>query len=69
MLIKELIEKLKKCNPEMPVRIECWQDCKPTGVFKVSSQDGQPDRIYIADAMHYFDDDENEVGYTYKEVL
>lgn len=66
MLTEELVEKLKKCDPKIPVRIECWQDSTPRGVFKVSSA-GNPDFLVIADQMAHYEDDD-EIEYIIKEV-
>jgi len=67
MIVEDLIAKLKKCDPKAPIRLECWQDSRPRGAFKVSCPDGI-DKIVIADDMAYYEDDIEEVGYIIEEV-
>ena len=49
MTAKELIEKLKKCNPDAKVCVEAWMDA---GVNEVKEYtDGEYNRVYIGDNL------------------
>jgi hypothetical protein len=55
MTVKELIEKLTKCNPDAIVCAEAYQDCLVNEVQEYETTDGTH-YVYVADDLEYIDD-------------
>jgi hypothetical protein len=55
MTVKELIEKLQKCNPDAIVCVEAYNDCLADEVQEYELTDGTH-HVYIADALDYIDE-------------
>ena len=55
MLVKELIEKLQKCDPNAKVCIEAYEDCAANVVQEYEINDGSR-QVYIADNLEYIDE-------------
>lgn len=55
MTVKELIEKLQKCNPDATVCIEALNDCAANVVQEYELDDGGR-QVYIADNLEYIDE-------------
>ena len=54
MTVKELMEKLSKCNPNTTVCIEAYNDCLAHEVQEYTLLDGGR-QVYIADNLEYID--------------
>lgn len=55
MTVKELMEKLQKCNPNAKVCIEAYEDCLADVVQEYELNDGKR-CVYIADNLEYIDE-------------
>lgn len=55
MTVKELIEKLQKCDPNATVCIEAYEDCLANVVQEYKLNDGGR-HVYISDNLEYIDE-------------
>jgi hypothetical protein len=56
MLVKELMEKLSKCNPDATVCVEANHDCLANVVQEYAINDSNEHMVYIADNLEYIDE-------------
>jgi hypothetical protein len=56
MTVKELIEKLQKCNPEATVCVEANDDCLANVVQEYAMNNMHKHMVYIADNLEYIDE-------------
>lgn len=57
MTVKELIEKLQKCNPNSTVYLETWDTPKAKVVREYCDIHSNSSFIYIADDIDYIEDE------------
>ena len=56
MIVKELIEKLQKCNPNAIVCVEANSDCLAHKVQEYIITKSGEHHVYIADELDYIDE-------------
>lgn len=56
MTVKELIEKLQKCNPDAIVCVEANRDCLAHEVQEYAINNSVKHHVYIADELDYIDE-------------
>jgi hypothetical protein len=57
MTVKELIEKLQKCNPNSTVYLETWDTPVAKVVHEYCDMHSNSSFIYIADDIDYIEED------------
>lgn len=57
MIVKELIEKLSKCDPNATVYLETWGDPNAKVVREYCDIDSNEPFIYISDDMDYIEEE------------
>lgn len=67
MLVKDLIKKLQKCNPNARVYTEQYNDSSVGVVGEVNNYNGM-DVVYLADGLWAVEEELKEEGLTIKEV-
>lgn len=67
MLVKDLIEKLQKCNPNARVYTEQYNDSSVSVVGEVNNYNGM-DVVYLADGLWAVEEELKEEGLIIKEV-
>lgn len=67
MLVKDLIKKLQKCNPNARVYTEQYNDSSVDVVGEVDNYNGM-DVVYLADGLWAVEEELKEEGLTIKEV-
>ena len=72
MIVKELIEKLQKCDPNATVCVEAYRDPLATDVKEYDGIIEGNKLVYIADTFDYLDesyndDDEDDEPWPYEE--
>lgn len=67
MLVKDLIEKLQKCNPNARVYTEQYNDSSVSAVGEVNNYNGM-DVVYLADGLWAVEEELKEEGLIIKEV-
>ena len=67
MLVKDLIKKLQKCNPNARVYTEQYNDSSVGVVGEVDNYNGM-DVVYLADGLWAVEEELKEEGLTIKEV-
>lgn len=67
MLVKDLIKKLQKCNPNARVYTEQYNDSSVGVVGEVDNYNGM-DVVYLADDLWAIEEELKEEGLTIKEV-
>ena len=67
MIVKELINKLQKCNPEARVYTEQYNDSSVGVVGEVDNYNGM-DVVYLGDTLWAVEEELKEEGLTIKEV-
>lgn len=67
MLVKDLIKKLQKCNPNARVYTEQYNDSSVGVVGEVNNYNGM-DVVYLADGLWAVEEELKEEGLIIKEV-
>ena len=67
MLVKDLIKKLQKCNPNARVYTEQYNDSSVGVVGEVANYNGM-DVVYLADGLWAVEEELKEEGLIIKEV-
>lgn len=57
MIVKELIEKLEKCDPNAEIYLETWSEPNAKVVQEYCDTDSGTSFIYIADDLSYIEDE------------